>query len=306
MTSPSLYAWSALSQLSDKCTTGVCGRQAPWPRDWIEGGNIMSTYVLRGGSEAAKRLNVLAEASWPTTERLLQRIGVQPGWKCLDAGCGNGHVAIKLAGTVGPAGTAVGEDFDAKILEVAREDAKQAGARVEFRQNSVFDLRDGEDYDLVYARFLLTHLADPREGLRSLIRAARPGGVVVTEDIDFHTYFSWPKNLAFDRYVELYRETSSRMGADPLIGPKLVSMFLDAGLDDVQFEPVEPLFREGVGKLIPQLTMEHIRENVVSYGLATHEEITQIVSQLDLMRQDPNSLMGYPRVFQVWGRRPLA
>jgi SAM-dependent methyltransferase len=199
---------------------------------------------------------------------------------------------------------AVGEDFDAKILAVAREDAAQAGAKVEFRQRSVFDLRDGEGYDLAYARFLLTHLADPREGLRSLIRAAKPGGFVVTEDIDFHTYFSWPQNRAFDRYAELYREASSRMGADPLIGPKLVGMFLDAGLDDVRFEPVEPLFREGAGKLIPQLTMEHIRENVVSFGLASHEEITEIVDELDALRQDPQSLMGYPRVFQVWGRRP--
>jgi ubiquinone/menaquinone biosynthesis C-methylase UbiE len=266
----------------------------------------MSTYVLRGGSEAAKRLNVLAEASWPTTERMFQRIGVQRGWKCLDAGCGNGHVAIKLAGLVGATGKSVGEDFDAKILEVAREDAAELGAQVEFRQRSVFELREGEGYDLVYARFLLTHLADPREGLRSLIRAAKPGGFVVVEDIDFHTYFSWPQSRAFDRYVELYRETSLRMGADPLIGPKLVGMFLDAELDDVQFEPVEPLFREGVGKLIPQLTMEHIRENVVSSGLASHEEITQIVSELDALRQDPQSLMGYPRVFQVWGRRPQA
>jgi SAM-dependent methyltransferase len=265
-----------------------------------------STYVLRGGTEGAKRLNVLADASWPTTERLLGRLGVEQGWKCLDVGCGNGHVAIELATMVGPSGQAVGEDFDGKVLEVAREDAASAGARVEFRERSVFDLQDGEGYDLVYARFLLTHLPNPEEGLAALIRAARPGGIVVVEDIDFHTYFSWPLNEAFQRYVDLYREASSRMGADPLIGPKLVGMFLDSGLDDVEFEPVEPLFREGVGKLIPQLTMEHIRENVVSAGLASNEEITQIVSELDRLRQDPKSLMGYPRVFQVWGRRPSA
>lgn len=264
----------------------------------------MSTYVLRGGSEGARRLRILAEVSWPTTERLLSRVGVQEGWRCLDAGCGIGYVAIKLAGLVGETGRSVGEDFDAEALEVAKEEARQAGADVEFRQRALADLEDVEGYDLVYARFLLSHLGDPAEGLASLIRAAKPGGVVVVEDVDFRSCFSWPASPAVERYAELYRDTAERLGADPLIGPRLVGMFLDTGLDDVNFDAIQPLFHEGDGKLMPQVTMEHIRERVVSEGLASHEEINGVVEELDRLRQDPRSLMGHPRIFQVWGYRP--
>lgn len=264
----------------------------------------MSTYVLRGGSEGSRRLRILAEVSWPATERLLRRVGVREGWRCLDAGCGIGHVAIKLAGMVGEAGACVGEDFDAKALEVAKEEARQAGADVEFRQRALSDLKDGEGFDLVYARFLLSHLADPTEGLASLIGAAKPGGVVVVEDVDFQSCFSWPPSPAVDRYAELYRDAAERLGADPLIGPKLVGMFLDAELRDVNFEAIQPLFHEGNGKLMPQVTMEHIRERVVSEGLASHEEISGIVEELDRLRLNPRSLMGHPRIFQVWGYRP--
>lgn len=266
----------------------------------------MSTYVLRGGSEGAKRLRVLAEVSWPATERLLKTVEVRDGWKCLDVGCGNGHVAIKLAGMVGPAGRVVGEDFDSAVLEEAREEAAQAGAKVEFRQRAVSDLQEGEGYNLVYARFLLSHLADPAEGLASLIRASSPGGLIVVEDVDFQSCFSWPPSPAVERYGELYRETAIRLGADPLIGPKLVGMFLDAGLLDVRFEAIQPLFREGDGKQMPQITLEHIREKVVAQGLAGHEEIIRVVEELDQLRQDPKSIMGHPRIFQVWGHRPRA
>jgi ubiquinone/menaquinone biosynthesis C-methylase UbiE len=263
----------------------------------------MSTYVLRGGSEGARRLRILAEVSWPATERLLGRVGVQEGWRCLDAGCGIGYVAIKLAGMVGETGRSAGEDFDAEALEVAREEARHAGVGVEFRQRALSDLEDGEGYDLVYARFLLSHLGEPAEGLARLIGAAKPGGVVVVEDVDFRSCFSWPPSAAVERYAELYRDTAERLGADPLIGPKLVGMFLDAGLRDVSFDAIQPLFHEGDGKLMPQVTMEHIRERVVSEGLASDEEINVVVEELDRLRLNPRSLMGHPRIFQVWGYR---
>jgi ubiquinone/menaquinone biosynthesis C-methylase UbiE len=263
----------------------------------------VSTYVLRGGSEGAKRLRILAEVSWPATERLLKTVGVQAGWKCLDVGCGNGYVTVKLAGIVGERGEAVGEDFDAGVLDVAREEAHSAGATVEFRHRALSDLADGEGYDLVYARFLLSHLADPVDGVASLVKAARPGGVIVVEDVDFHSCFSWPLSPAVDRYAELYRETGLSLGADPLIGPKLVGMFVDAGLHDVMFEAIQPLFREGNGKLMPQLTLEHIRDRVVAQGLAADDEINAIIEELDRLRLDPKSLMGHPRIFQVWGCR---
>ncbi len=221
-------------------------------------------------------------------------------------GCGNGHTAIKLAAIAGPAGRVVGVDADPGVLEVARQEAARGARPVEFREADALNLGEADTYDLAYARFLLTHLPDPEKGLQSLIGATRPGGIVAVEDIDFHSYFSYPLNQSFDRYVELYRETGLRTGADPLIGPRLVGMFLDSGLEDVDFHTVEPLFREGPGKAIPQLTMEHIRESVVASGLGTNAEVDQIVADLDVLRLDPRSLMGYPRVFQVWGRKPRA
>ena len=45
-------------------------------------------YIIRGGVEGKKRLEVLAHVMWPTTSHLLAEAGLAPGMTCLDLGCG--------------------------------------------------------------------------------------------------------------------------------------------------------------------------------------------------------------------------
>ena len=65
-------------------------------------------YAIRGGKEGKKRLDLLARVMLPTTMQLLDRVGLVRGMKCLDVGCGGGHVAMLIAGIVGPEGRVVG------------------------------------------------------------------------------------------------------------------------------------------------------------------------------------------------------
>jgi ubiquinone/menaquinone biosynthesis C-methylase UbiE len=260
-------------------------------------------YVLLGGEQAAKRLKLLARVKWPTTKTLLRRVGVRNGMRCLDAGCGNGAVTLKLALRVGPTGQAVGIDRDERCLEFARRKAAQHKLPAAFRIESITDLREVDAYDLVYARFVLTHLSKPDIALQRMVRAARPGGWVIVEDIEFAAHFSYPPCPAFSRYVDLYQQAVKHKGADPNIGPRLVSLFLDSGLDDVHVEIVQPAFRSGPGKRIAAITMEHIQDAVVQEGLASAQEVEGIVADLDQFTADPRTILSLPRIFQVWGRK---
>ena len=168
---------------------------------------------------------------------------------------------------------------------------------------SVTDLREAEAYDIMYGRFLLTHLPNPGEALEGMARAARPGGWVIVEDIEFAAHFSYPPCPALGRYVDLYQRAVKCKGGDPNIGPRLVSLFLDSGLDDVQVEVVQPTYRSGIGKRIAAITMEHIQEAVVQLGLASAQEVQGIVADLDQFTADPRSILSFPRIFQVWGKR---
>jgi SAM-dependent methyltransferase len=265
---------------------------------------VTTDYVIRGGEEGRARLRVLAHALSPTTDRLLHAAGIAPGMSCLDVGCGGGDVSFAMARLVGASGRVVGIDMDETKLRLARAEATRDGLRnVEFTRSNVDELADESAYDLVYARFLLTHMLDPGAALRRMVRAARVGGAIVVEDIDHSSVFSYPPSTAVARYVRLYNEVVWRRGADPEIGPKLPGLFRAVGLCDPQVSLAQPVFTEGEGKRVNQITLDNIRPAVVSSGLATNDEVVELIAELGAFTADPETLVGFPRVFQVWGRR---
>lgn len=264
----------------------------------------MTTYVLRGGDDGARRLRLLDRVKWPTTRALLRRAGLRRGMTCLDAGCGGGAVTLRLARWVGADGWVEGIDVDERALALARQAAKRRQLPAEFRVCGAAELAEEARFELVFARFLLSHLPDPAQALAQLVRAAKPGGVVVLEDVDFPGHFCYPECQAFVRYVELYQEVVRRRGSDPAIGPRLLGLCRDAGLVDVGLEVVLPTFHEGKGKSLAAVTMAHIRESVLAAGLATAAEIDGLVAALEADAADPTTLQSLPRIFQVWGRRP--
>src|SRR5260370_42306287 len=136
---------------------------------------------------------------WPTTERVLQEAGLAPGMTCLDLGCGGGDVTLRLATSVGPKGQVIGLDMDEIKLDLARQAAAQMGlGNVRFQQVNVQDWVEESQYNCIYSRFLLTHLADPLRVLQQMLRAVRPGGVAVGGDIDFCGAFCHSVWAGFD------------------------------------------------------------------------------------------------------------
>jgi 2-polyprenyl-3-methyl-5-hydroxy-6-metoxy-1,4-benzoquinol methylase len=158
-----------------------------------DGTSEQDHYLIRGGVAGRQRLRVLARVMWPTTRELLGRVGVPEDARCLDVGCGGGDVTIPLA-RLAHRGRVVGTDIDETKLELARAEALPAGVEnVEFRLEDLTEPpRRAEWFDLVYARFLLTHLADPAEAVARLVARLEPGGVLVVEDIDCSGHFLPP------------------------------------------------------------------------------------------------------------------
>jgi SAM-dependent methyltransferase len=265
---------------------------------------VTTDYVIRGGAEGRARLRILARALWPTTERLLHSAGIAPGMACLDVGCGGGDVSFALARLVGALGRVVGVDLDETKLQLAREEAARDGLHnAEFRKANIEELAVDAEYDLVYSRFLLTHLHDPAAALRRMARAAKPGGVIIVEDIEHSGAFSYPASAAIEREIYIYNEVVRRRGADPDIGPRLPGLFREVGLADVHVSIAQPVSTAGDAKRVHQITLENIRPAVIATGVATDAEIDALMRDLDALTNDPDSLVSFPRVFQVWGRR---
>jgi len=261
-------------------------------------------YAIRGGNEGKERLDVLARVLVPTTTQMLERVGLTTGMKCLDVGCGGGHVTILMAGIVGPEGRVIGTDTDAEILALAREDAKAAKVtNVEFQQQDACACLWHNKFDVAYARFLVSHLDKPEKCLTAMVEACLPGGTILIEDTDFAGSFCYPACAAYERYKELYQELVQRMGGDSNIGPRLPALFRRAGIQDVEVNVIQPAHIGGEGKLMAPITMARISDALNAEGLVTEDEAQQILTELNAVAADSETLISLPRIFQVWGKR---
>jgi SAM-dependent methyltransferase len=263
------------------------------------------SYVIRGGEEGKARLRVIADALWPTTAALLDSVGIGPGWECLDLGCGGGDVTLAMAGLVQPTGRVVGIDMDRVKVDLAVADAAEQNlANVELRVGDAAALDADAEFDLVYARLLLAHVQQPDAVLGRMVDAVRPGGAVVVEDLDHSAVFSYPACPPLHDYVGLFDEVARRRGGDPAIGPKVPGMFRRAGLVDVRVGMVQPVFMDGDAKYIHQVTLENVREPIIAAELATSEGLDSLRAGMDRFAADPDTMISFPRIFQVSGRRP--
>jgi len=111
----------------------------------------------------------------------LERLGIGPGWRCVDVGAGGGDVSVALAEIVGRDGRVYAVDSDPR----ARDESAAAAAafsQVLALTQAGEDLRLPEAVDVAFCRFLLMHVVDPSVVLRAMRAAVRPLGWVVAQE----------------------------------------------------------------------------------------------------------------------------
>ena len=65
----------------------------------------MNAYALSHDLQGERqRLALMSELLDPTERRNIRQLGLAPGWRCLEVGCGNGSIARWLAIQVGHGG----------------------------------------------------------------------------------------------------------------------------------------------------------------------------------------------------------
>jgi ubiquinone/menaquinone biosynthesis C-methylase UbiE len=239
-------------------------------------------------------------------ETLLERIGVGPGWRCLDLGCGPGSMLPLLSARVGPNGRVVGLDTDAVMLEAARAWVEaQRLANVELAEGDAY--RTGlppDTFDLVHVRYLAGTAGRPQDLLTEAVRLARPGGVVAFQEPDTDTLECHPSHPAWDRLKTALQEGFARVGADTRLAKRLYRLFRHAGLEDVRYRPflVGVTSGEPMADYLPA-TIESIRSTLIGKGIIREAELDTALAACRGHLADPDTVFTSFLTAQVWGRK---
>lgn len=162
-------------------------------------------YILGTRTEEIERLGVQHESWAEYASRIFEHAGFGRGDTILDLGCGPGFTSFDLAAVVGTTGTVVARDKSRHFLDFLTSERKRRNLpQIEPSFGPVEELDlPRESLDGAYSRWLFCWLSDPGDVLDRIVRALKPGGVIVLQEyLDWGAMKLIPASDVFDRVVE--------------------------------------------------------------------------------------------------------
>jgi SAM-dependent methyltransferase len=259
------------------------------------------TYPIERRAGEIERLHIQAAAMAPDCVVMLDRIGVNAGWRCLDLGCGPGGITALLSERVGPAGRVVGFDADEAFLEHAR---RTAAPNVMFVAGDAY--RTGlpdRSFDLVHTRFLASTAGKPEALLKEAMRLTRPDGVVAMQEPDMTTLVCHPPHPAWDRLRTALIGAFASVDADINLARSLYLVARRAALRDVEYRPFMIGVRAGdpMVDYLPS-TVQSLAGTIVGRGLLSERELADALEDCRAHLRNPDVSFTMYTVAQVWGR----
>jgi len=160
---------------------------------------------------------------------IVEHLGLEPGMKVLDAGCGPGRLTLPLAEAVGPQGEVLAMDVQDGMLARVRAKVQASGLQnVRYLQAG---LGEGElplnYYDRALLVTVLGEIPDQIAALREIHNALKPGGIISVTEVIFDPHFQHRETVLHAAEAAGFREKN-------LLGKRLAyTMHVEKPAEDV-------------------------------------------------------------------------
>lgn len=254
------------------------------------------------------RLITQAKCWEAETELLLDQIGLQPGWKCVDMGCGPMGILRSMGSRVGDSGQVIGVDANPHFLQAAAELIElEHLTNCRVIQGDLYHppFKDGA-FNLTHIRFVFTEVGCDHELLEIMINLTKPGGVVVSQESDWTSWSCHPFNPHWERMRHALISVYEINGGDINAGKRIYKMFKAAKLENVQKRstimtiPIGHPYRSGLNQMALSVKDKIIRRNIMN-----SDEFSECLEQCKRVVNDPQNIIQSYELIQVWGIIPL-
>jgi SAM-dependent methyltransferase len=250
------------------------------------------------------RLMAQANTWEPEAERLFDQIGVRPGWRCIDLGCGPVGVLSPLSQRVGVHGQVFGFDEDPDCISAAESLIDRSNlTNVKIIKGNLYNNSlKSDSFDLCHLRFVFNQEGCDQELLQNMVTLTRPGGVVVSQESDWTTWKCYPRQPSWSNLRDAMIALFKQSGGDINAGLRTFKMFHQAHLTDIKIRsailamPVGHPYRSGLIRFA--LTM---KERILAAGILTESAFNQNIEACQEMIKDPSIIIFSYTLTQVWG-----
>jgi SAM-dependent methyltransferase len=213
-----------------------------------------------------------------------------PGSRVLEVGCGVGAQTVQLL-TRSPGIALTAVDISEESLAEAkhRVAVNAPDARVEWHHGDLHDLPYAEaSFDHLFLCFVLEHLPEPTDVLRTLRRYLRPGGTITLIEGDHGSAIYHPRSAAAQAVIECLNISQAEAGGDALIGRRVQPLLTAAGFGDVVTHPRTVYADQTVPHLVDGFTRKtfiamvgSVRDRSIATGLSTPAAWAQGIRHLE-------------------------
>lgn len=207
---------------------------------------LLDDTAARDYSRKLRLFNAFAE---PELRQAIASLGLEPGMRVLDAGCGTGEALQWLAVEVGAQGLVVGLDL-ASAHAAATRAAVPAGTAVLQADLLKPPLAAGS-FDLIWTVNTVNHLRDPLAGVKLLANLLRAGGRIALGQSSLlpDMVFAWDSRLerltneaVRHYYRDRYRVDERELAAvRSIVGLLRRAQLREVGVRTLVIERVPPL-----------------------------------------------------------------
>jgi ubiquinone/menaquinone biosynthesis C-methylase UbiE len=132
----------------------------------------------------AQKLDTVDRLSWNNPQKIVEAVGIRPGERVAEIGCGTGWFTFELEKAVRPRGIVYALDMQPAMLQIlrARRDSWERILTLPCGENE-FELDDAEA-DVVFHANALHECVEPETHLREVHRVLKPGGRLIV--VEWH------------------------------------------------------------------------------------------------------------------------
>jgi SAM-dependent methyltransferase len=269
--------------------------------------NTGNAYLLSDGAAELERLRLQARVWEPAAEQLLDQIGIAPGWRCLDLGCGGMGILGPLSRRVGPSGKVVGVDRDAQQLAAVRayvDEEKLTNVEILDTDAYATDLPDAT-FDLVHVRFLFAPVGRDDELMTEMLRLVRPGGIIAIQEPDASAWACHPLSPAWAALKTAILQAFKAGGGDFDAGVRTYGMLRSAGVRDVHVRSAVIALQDGHPYMrLPIQFATSLRQRIIDGKFLSESELDEHMAACEEVVRDPATWVTTFILNQVWGKAP--